>query len=85
MHMPKAKGFTYIAQARCLLSSYAKYAALLRKENGKTLANFIHRNILCRWGIPLELVTDNSTSYVAAAKELQVLGFHHITISAYNS
>ena len=30
-------------------------------------------------------MTDNSTSYVAAAKELKVLGFNHITISAYNS
>ena len=41
MHMPKAKGFTYIAQARCSLSSYTEYTVLW-KENGKTLADFIH-------------------------------------------
>ena len=84
MHMPKAKGFSYIVQARCSLTGYAEYQAL-RRETGVTIADFIRKNILFRWGIPRRIVTDNSGAYLMAGRELSEVGFEHVTISAYNS
>ena len=84
MHLPKAKGYTYLVQARCSLSSYAEYEAL-RSENGKNVANFIFKSIVCRWGTPIDLITDNGTAYIAAAKILSDQGVNFIRISPYNS
>ena len=84
MHLPKVKGYTYLVQARCSLSSYAEYEAL-RSENGKNVANFIFKSIVCRWGTPIDLITDNGTAYIAAAKILGDQGVNFIRISPYNS
>ena len=73
MHLPKAKGYTYLVQARCSLSSYAEYEAL-RSENGKNVANFIFKSIVCRWGTPIDLITDNGTAYITTAKILSDQG-----------
>ena len=64
-------------QARCSLSSYAEYEAL-RSENGKNVANFIFKSIVCRWGTPIDLITDNGTAYIAAAKILSDQGVNFI-------
>lgn len=84
MHMPKAKGFTYIVQARCSLTGYAEYLPL-RRETGRVLADFIKKFIIFRWGIPWRLITDNSGAYLMAGREVAELGVQHVTISAYNS
>ena len=59
---------------------------MLHKETAKTLAIFILRNIIYRWGTLLEIVSDNSAPFV---KALTYLAKHyHITpirISGYNS
>jgi hypothetical protein len=59
---------------------------MLRKETAKTIATFILRNIIYRWGTLLEIVTDNGAPFV---KVLTYLAKHyhitHIRISGYNS
>ena len=59
---------------------------MLHKETAKTLAVFILRNIIYRWGTLLEIVSDNSAPFV---KALTYLAKHyhitHIRISGYNS
>ena len=85
MLMPPAAGYRYIVQVCCLLTAWAKWRAL-RVEMGRTLAAFIFEDILCQWGAVEEIVTDNSTAFVAALTYLaDRYGIRHIQISAYNS
>jgi len=85
MFMPPAGGYRYIVQARDSLTAWPKWRAL-RTETAHTLAAFIFKEILCRWGAVEEIVTDNGTAFIAA---LDLLADHHsiqhIRISAYNS
>jgi hypothetical protein len=85
MYMPRASGYHYIVQARCSLSSYPEHRKL-RKENGSTIGVFIFEEILCRWGVLEEIVTDNDPAFVEALNWLaEQYGIHHIRISPYNS
>jgi transposase InsO family protein len=55
-------------------------------ETGRTIGTFIFEEILCRWGAVEQIVTDNSTAYVAALDWLaERYGIHHIRILPYNS
>lgn len=83
--MPRAGGYRYIVHARCALSNYPEFR-LLRSENGKTIAQFIFQDLLCRYGACPELVTDNGGPFVAALDYLRDrYHINHIRISAYNS
>src|SRR5882672_1128479 len=85
MLMPTVNKFHYLVQARCAMSSWPEWCPL-RKENEKTLGDFIFEDILCRWGGVTEIVTDNGPVLVAAAGYLsEKYGIHHIKISPYNS
>lgn len=85
MLMPKAKGYRYIIHARCSLTAYPEWA-MVKAENFKTIAKFIHESILCRWGAIEEIVTDNAPQYLQAAEFLaEKFHIHHIKISPYNS
>ena len=85
MLMPKAKGYRYIVHARCSLMSYPEWT-MLKHENFKTLAKFIHDTLLCRWGAIEIMVTDNAPQYLQAADFLaQKHHIHRIKISPYNS
>lgn len=85
MLMPKAKGYRYIIHARCSLTSYPEWT-MVRNENFKTIAKFIHETLLCRWGAIEVLVTDNAPQYIQAAEYLaEKHHIHHIKISPYNS
>ncbi|KZT58513.1 hypothetical protein CALCODRAFT_410961, partial [Calocera cornea HHB12733] len=64
-----SKGYRYIAQARCSLSSYPEFR-VLRHETGRALADFLFENVICRWGQIGKIVTDNGTPWVAAVSEL---------------
>ena len=85
MHLTPSGGFKYIIQARCSLTHWPEWE-MLRKETAKTIATFILRNIIYRWGTLLEIVTDNGAPFV---KALTYLSKHyhitHIRISGYNS
>ena len=85
MLMPKAKGYRYIIHARCSLTSYPEWT-MVRNENFKTIAKFIHETLLCQWGAIEVLVTDNAPQYIQAAEYLaEKHHIHHIKISPYNS
>jgi hypothetical protein len=85
MKMPKAGGFEYLVQARCMLTSYPEWC-MLRKENTHMLCAFIFEELLCRWGPITEIVMDNTPTYKVAVDELtRKYGIHPIHISLYNS
>jgi len=85
MLMPKAKGYRYIIHARCSLTSYPEWT-MVRNENFKTIAKFIHENLLCRWGALEIILTDNAPQYIQAAEYLsQKFHINYIRISPYNS
>jgi len=85
MLMPKAQGYRYIIHARCSLISYPEWTKA-RNDNFKTIANFIHEKILCRWGAVEIIVTDNAPQYIQAVEYLaEKYHIHHIKISPYNS
>ena len=83
--MPKANGFRYLVQARCALTSYPEWR-LLHSETASSLASFIFKEILCRWGALTEIVTDNSPTFISALDKLaNRYNIQHIQISPYNS
>ena len=85
MHLPPSSGFKYIVQGRCSLTHWPEWE-MLRKETSKSLAMFILRDIIQRWGTLSEIVTDNGPPFI---KALAYLAKHyhikHIRISGYNS
>ena len=85
MLMPKAKGYRYIIHARCSLTSFPEWT-MVKNENFKSIAKFLHENLLCRWGAIEVVVTDNAPQYLQAADFLaEKYHIHHIKISPYNS
>jgi len=85
MHLTTSGGYKYIVQGRCSLTHWPEWEKL-RKETSKTLALFILHQIIYRWGLLLEIVTDNGPPFVKAIGYL-AKHFHitHIRISGYNS
>ena len=85
MHMLSSSGYKYIVQGRCSLIYWPEWA-MLHSENAKTLARWILHDIIYRWGLLLEIVTDNGPAFLKALKYLEK-HYHikHIRISGYNS
>jgi hypothetical protein len=84
MLMPVAQGFRYICQGRCSLSAYAEWE-MWRKETGTAVRKFIFNQVLCRWGVVAEIVTDNGAPIVAGLDWLvKKYGITHIRVSPYN-
>ena len=85
MHMPPSSGYKYIVQGRCSLIYWPEWA-MLQAENAKSLARWILHDIIYRWGLLLEIVTDNGPAFLKALKYLEK-HYHikHIRISGYNS
>jgi hypothetical protein len=85
MHMPNSSGYKYIVQGRCSLIYWPEWT-MLTSENAKSLARWILHDIIYRWGLLLEIVTDNGPAFLKALKYLEK-HYHikHIRISGYNS
>jgi hypothetical protein len=85
MHLPRSGGFSYIVQGRCSLTHYPEFR-MLRKETAQAIGDWIFQDILSRWGIIVEIVSDNGKPFVAALSHLEKK-YHvkHIRISGYNS
>ena len=80
-----SNGHRYLVSARDSLSRWAEGRAL-RADNGETLGRFLLEEIICRWGCPKWLVTDNAPQFLAAVKWLSAkYGIVGIRISPYNS
>jgi len=86
MHMsPKSNGCGFIVHGRCGMTSWME-GRPVRDENGRTIANWLFEDIICRWGCITEIVTDNGGPYRAAVNWLeQKYGIKGIKISSYNS
>ena len=58
---------------------------MLRKENGKSLGQWILQDIIYRWGLLLKIITDNGPAFLKALAYLEKY-YHikHIRISGYN-
>ena len=70
---------------RCALSSWSEGHAL-KAENSRTLGEWFFEDIICRWGCPEEIVTDNAPQMKNMLTWLdQKYGIRGIRISAYNS
>ncbi|KAJ3510089.1 hypothetical protein NLJ89_g4871 [Agrocybe chaxingu] len=85
MFLPPSGGFKAIIQARCSLTHYPEFA-LLRRETHRTVGEWIFRDLICRYGTLVEIVTDNGTPIIKACQYLATR-YHikHIRISGYNS
>lgn len=80
-----SNGYNKIVDARCALCSWLE-ARPIKNENARTLALFLLEDIICRWGCPVELVTDNAPAFLAAVAYLEAkYGIRGIRVSAYNS
>lgn len=60
-------------------------AIALKRATGPVVANFIRSNILCRFGIPKRILSDNSPSFVNShVKELcKRHGVDHVKSTPY--
>ena len=85
MHLPTSGGYKYIIQARCSLTHFPEFA-MLRRETGKTVGNWILHDLIFRYGALIEIVTDNGPPIIKAVEYLSKR-YHikHIRISGYNS
>ena len=83
--MPVSGGYKYIVQGRCSLTHWPEWD-LLWQETGRTLANWILNSIIYRWGLLLEIITNNGPAFLKALAHLEK-HYHikHIRISGYNS
>nr|GAT42396.1 predicted protein [Mycena chlorophos] len=81
----KSNGCNFVVDARCALSRYPE-ARAIREQNAKSVGMFLLEDVICRWGCPHWIVTDNGTPFVAAMKWLESkYGIKGIRISPYNS
>ena len=84
MHMPLAKGYRCIVAAKNDLSGTCE-ACPLQNATTKSLASFFWEQIYCRYGAPIQVVTDNGPEVKEAfAKLLKRMGIPQIKISPYN-
>ena len=85
MHMAPSSGHKYIVQGWCLLTYWSEWTKLA-KENAKSLGDWILHDIIFRWGLLLEIVTDNGPAFLKDLAYLKKRYYiRHIRISGYNS
>jgi hypothetical protein len=85
MFMPRARGFRYIVVAKDDLSGVSE-ARALRRATAQSLAKFFWEEIYCRYGIVMQVTTDNGSEVKEAFEILmKTLGVPHVKISPYNS
>jgi transposase InsO family protein len=59
---------------------------MLKQENSKNIGDWIYEDILCRWGLLHEIVSNNGAPFVKALSYLaKHYKINHIRISGYNS
>ncbi|KXN90897.1 hypothetical protein AN958_03428 [Leucoagaricus sp. SymC.cos] len=79
------KMYNYVMHGRCGLSSCME-ACVLRKENARTIGEWLFEDIMCRWGSLIKIVTDNGGPFKKAVAWLEEkYGIKGVAISPYNS
>ena len=86
MHMPKPCGtYNLVIHARDSLTSWPEFRAVTN-QNANVCAEFLFEDVICRWGLCKQIVTDNAQLWIKAVKYLQEkYGIRGISISPYNS
>ena len=85
MKMPMGRGKQWLVACRDDLSGITECKAL-RRDNAKAIAKFFLHRVILRYGIVLEVVTDNGPSFKREFRKLlQDYGIKQIKISPYNS
>ena len=85
MKMPPARGKEWLIGCRDDLSGVTETKAI-RHDRAKVIAKFFLKQIILRYGIVQEVVTDNGPSFSKEFAELlKRHGIRHIRISPYNS
>ncbi|XP_021297798.1 uncharacterized protein K02A2.6-like [Herrania umbratica] len=83
---PPSKGYTWILAVR---ECFTKWVEDISLQNviGSTVANFIKENIICRFGIPRRIFSDNGTPFInASVRELLALyNVDHVKFTLYYS
>nr|GAT47309.1 predicted protein [Mycena chlorophos] len=80
-----SNGHKLVVSARDSLSRWIE-AQGLRSDTAAALGKFLLEYIICRWGCPDEIVTDNAPQFLAAIEWLhRKYGIVGIKISPYNS
>ncbi|SJL18062.1 uncharacterized protein ARMOST_21634 [Armillaria ostoyae] len=67
---PASNKCKYIVHTRDSLSSWPE-ARALQNENAKAIAIWFFEDVICRWGCPYEIVTDNGGPWVAIIQWLK--------------
>src|SRR5262249_8354786 len=71
VHMtPSSNGCKYIVHGRCALSSWME-AKALRKEDARSIGQWLFEDIICRWGTVVKIVTDNGAPFRKAVRWLE--------------
>ena len=85
MNMPPAQGKKWLVACRDDLSGITESRAIAH-DKAKVIAKFFLEQIILRYGIVQEVVTDNGPSFAKEfASLMEQYGIHHIKISPYNS
>lgn len=85
MHMPTAQSYMGIVACRDDLSGVSE-ARALRSASSQEIARFFWEQIICRYGMIEQVVTDNGPETKGAFEILmKKYGIPHIRISPYNS
>ena len=80
-----SNNYKHVVAARDSLTRYLE-GRPIKADNGENLGKFLLEDIICRWGCPRWIITDNAGQFVAALKWLYAkYGIIGIKISPYNS
>ena len=79
-------GNEYVIVVTDILSKFT-FAKAVRDCSSKTAAKFLVEDIILKYGVPKEIITDNGKHFTSALFEnlLQIMGCCHIRISPYHA
>ena len=60
---PFFEGCTWILVATKLFTKWVE-AVAMRKATGNSVANFLRENIICHFGVPSKIISDNDTLFL---------------------
>jgi hypothetical protein len=69
VYIPLYLGHLYIALAREDLSGWVE-GIVIKENTSKNIADFVFRDVICRYGMPLRMVSDRGPKNKAVIDEL---------------
>jgi hypothetical protein len=82
---PASNGYNMVIHGRCALTSWSE-ARAIKKETARIMGEWFFDEILCRWGCPEEVVSDNAPAMKNVLSWLEEkYGIRGVRISPYNS